>query len=198
VEYAKILAVSLEQFIAANILLTPLRYALYSFRYAPFRAGCASIHKLDAHVFLLKKTICSFYQIFQMIRRRKVVKYKQSAFMLVASAILLMCESANAQWQWMPDVCGGYSDSWSANCRRDGNGNMHDGNSGNVYDSNGNLIQKNRRKVQPSVGQSEESARSWETNRAGNCALARDLIATGHTSDDYQRRYIDKCRGITF
>jgi hypothetical protein len=43
------------------------------------------------------------------------------------------------------DVCGGYSDSWSANCRRDKKGNMHDGNSGNVYDPGGNPIQHDNR-----------------------------------------------------
>jgi hypothetical protein len=44
--YAKILAVSLEQLIGVNILQTLLRHALHSFRYASFRAGCASIRKL--------------------------------------------------------------------------------------------------------------------------------------------------------
>ncbi|NJM65618.1 MAG: hypothetical protein HC851_08075 [Acaryochloris sp. RU_4_1] len=58
-----------------------------------------------------------------------------------------------------PDVCGGYSDSWSANCRRDNNGNMHDGNSGNVYDPYGNPIRQNRRTENTEVSPSSQLTR---------------------------------------
>ena len=77
-----------------------------------------------------------------------MVKHKQLAFLLAASAMLLTCESVKAQqWQWRPDVCGGYSDAWSANCRRDSNGNMIDGRTGKTYDSRGNLIPPNSQSV---------------------------------------------------
>jgi hypothetical protein len=76
-----------------------------------------------------------------------MVKHKHLAFILVTSVIFLKCESANSQWQWMPDVCGGYSDDWSAKCRRDSNGNMIDGRTGKVYDSSGNLIRGNSESI---------------------------------------------------
>jgi hypothetical protein len=84
------------------------------------------------------------------------------AFVLVSSAILLTCKSAHSQyqnqWQWMPDVCGGYADSWSRNCRRDNNGNMH--HNGNVYDPNGNLIRRNNNDITKRRSPNTNSSRS--------------------------------------
>jgi hypothetical protein len=71
-------------------------------------------------------------------------KIKQLAFLLAVSTTFLTCKSVQAQWQWMPDVCGGYSDSWSANCRRD---------------SNGNPIQRNRRIENTEVSPSSQFTR---------------------------------------
>jgi tetratricopeptide (TPR) repeat protein len=76
-----------------------------------------------------------------------MVKHKHLVFILATSVIFFKCESANSQWQWMPDVCGGYSDEWSANCRRDSNGNMIDGRTGKVYDPSGNPIQNNSESI---------------------------------------------------
>jgi hypothetical protein len=69
---------------------------------------------------------------------------------LLCTAALSSTSYANAQsiiyntpiWAppYFPDVCGGYSDEWSANCYRDSDGNMHDTRTGNVYDSEGNLL----------------------------------------------------------
>jgi tetratricopeptide (TPR) repeat protein len=42
------------------------------------------------------------------------------------------------------DVCGGYSDEWSAKCVRDVDLNMIDGRTGNVYDPKGNFIRAGR------------------------------------------------------
>ncbi|MBW4620063.1 MAG: tetratricopeptide repeat protein [Cyanosarcina radialis HA8281-LM2] len=78
-------------------------------------------------------------------------KYKTLAFLSIPATAFLTFGSAYAQTlvqppiivpMPQPDVCGGYSDDWSANCRRDRNGNMVDGNTGNVYDPNGNLIRR--------------------------------------------------------
>jgi tetratricopeptide (TPR) repeat protein len=87
------------------------------------------------------------------------VKHKQLAFILAASAILLTSESANSQWQWMPDVCGGYSDSWSASCRHDSNGNNIDGNTGKVYDPSGNPIQLNGESIDSLYQQASDENR---------------------------------------
>ena len=64
---------------------------------------------------------------------------------LVTFATLLTCKCASAVPVppiFVPppvrDFCGGYSDSWSASCSRDDNGNMIDGRTGDVYDSGGN------------------------------------------------------------
>jgi hypothetical protein len=43
----------------------------------------------------------------------------------------------------MPHWCGGYSDSWSRNCKRDADGNAVDTRTGDVYDWNtGRLIRR--------------------------------------------------------
>ncbi|NJK53470.1 MAG: hypothetical protein HC936_12885 [Leptolyngbyaceae cyanobacterium SU_3_3] len=88
-----------------------------------------------------------------------------------------------------PDVCGGYSDSWSANCRRDNDGNMHDGNSGNVYDPYGNPIRRQRpgySRVQPSVAQPSGSNRPDKQA----CSLAKQYVLEhGSTSSGPYERY---------
>jgi Tfp pilus tip-associated adhesin PilY1 len=59
-----------------------------------------------------------------------MIMLKRLTFISVVSAVLLTCQSANAQWQWMLDVCGGHAQ--TANCRRDSHGSVH--HDGNVYD----------------------------------------------------------------
>jgi C-terminal processing protease CtpA/Prc len=68
---------------------------------------------------------------------------RKISIVLVAVTALLTCRQASAQYffiPWYPDVCGGYSDEWSAKCHRDDNGNMIDGRTGDVYDKNGNFL----------------------------------------------------------
>lgn len=101
-----------------------------------------------------------------------MAKHKQLAFLLATSTMFLTCESVQAQWQWMPDVCGGYSDDWSANCRRDSNGNMIDGRTGKTYDSRGNLTQPNSRSVN-SVIDSLYGQASDEMRRSNYVAASR-------------------------
>lgn len=79
-----------------------------------------------------------------------MIKDKRLVFLLVTTTILLQSKSASSGWVNPPiivpmpqrDVCGGFSDSWSASCRRDRRGNMHYRNK--VYDPNGNPIQRSR------------------------------------------------------
>jgi hypothetical protein len=106
---------------------------------------------------------------------------------LMCTTTLFSTNYANAQGVMGPpiivpmpnrDVCGGYSDSWSANCRRDNNGNMHDGNSGNVYDPHGNLIQKKRSGVYPVTPPT-----SSEAVRSNSCSVARQLTTVLNALD---------------
>jgi hypothetical protein len=87
---------------------------------------------------------------------QKMLMHKRSTFISLVSAVLLTCQAANAQWQWMPDVCGGYAE--TADCRRDSNGNMH--HNGNVYDPNGNPIRRNNNDITKRRSPNTNSSRS--------------------------------------
>jgi tetratricopeptide (TPR) repeat protein len=81
--------------------------------------------------------------------------HKKISVVLVAVTALLTCRQASAQYMapifirpWFPDVCGGYSDAWSAKCHRDDSGNMIDGRTGDVYDKSGNFLRHGGAKSQ--------------------------------------------------
>jgi tetratricopeptide (TPR) repeat protein len=72
--------------------------------------------------------------------------YKKISVALAAVTTLLTCRQASAQYYqiyvppYMPDICGGYGDEWSAKCHRDKDHNMIDGRNGDVYDKNGDFL----------------------------------------------------------
>jgi tetratricopeptide (TPR) repeat protein len=73
-------------------------------------------------------------------------------FLLILAAFLESNQGMATPISTMPlivqyprrDVCGGYSDEWSANCVRDVDRNMIDGKTGNAYDPKGNFIRAGR------------------------------------------------------
>jgi hypothetical protein len=119
--------------------------------------------------------------------------------LLIPATIMSGTDYANAQaqWQWMPDPCGGYSDQWSANCRRDSRGNMIDGNTGNTYDPYGNPIRRNS-------GTRNRTVNPSRSNRPDEqaCSLAKQYVLEhGSPSsgpfERYQKAhfyYLDNCQ----
>jgi hypothetical protein len=112
---------------------------------------------------------------------------------VIILAILFSSENVTAQMIMQPivvpmpqpDVCGGYSDSWSANCRRDSNDNMIDGTTGDVYNSDGDLIRRGRR---GNTNQNQQQ-RSGSTSGRTRLQIVRDMAHKPKYRNKMQRAF---------
>jgi tetratricopeptide (TPR) repeat protein len=133
--------------------------------------------------------------------------HKKISVALVAIAALITCRQASAQYYqiyvppYMPDICGGYGDEWSAKCHRDGSGNMIDGRTGDVYNKSGDFLRhggaknqdqprnNNNRTYSPNPGSSNGRQRPGSDSRALATSIGKqgyDQLQRGNFKDAAQ------------